>query len=239
MSGQHKLKTVATDEILALAFAAYRQNNGYVKSTVRHSEPDKKTVWSNKELVSYTLAIESNKNKHKHSAVFWIPDGFEPIVTSDDDIQNIDVARNHIKRYLVGMMSGDISQFQQEVYEAISGEEIQVTKIGLASYIPELIAREVSHNEFKKKIKNDFTDSVAVTNAINGSIEIISCAYVEKYESFSITAAIDGNLIKFFQKTSLTVGSVINVTARPKKSYIDNKTNCTITYVNYVKIRKK
>lgn len=239
MYKKYEAKSVATDEVLALAFAAYRQNNGYVKTTVRHSEPDKTTVWSNKELVAYTLAIETNKNKHKHSTVFWIPEGFEPVVTTDADIQNIDIARNHVKRYLIGMMSGNLSQFQQEVYEAISGDEIQTTKISLASYIPELLSREVSYTEFKKKIKNDFTDSVAITGPIKSAIEIIDCRYLERYESFSIMAAMDGNLIKFFHKTAIPAGSVINITAKPKKSYIDDKTNCTITYVNYVKIRKK
>ena len=57
MYKKYEAKSVATDEVLALAFAAYRQNNGYVKTTVRHSEPDKTTVWSNKELVAYTCLL--------------------------------------------------------------------------------------------------------------------------------------------------------------------------------------
>lgn len=235
---RYKIKTFATDEIVALAFAAHRHNNGYVKTTVRTSEPDTKTVWSNKELVSYTIATESKKSKTDAYDV-WIPEDFVPIETTDADVANVDAARNHVKKYLVGMISNEITAFQQEVHDVVTSDKTPVTKIGLVSYIPELLLREQAAVVFKKKIKNDFADSAVLTGALAGFIEVINCRYIEKHEAYSVMASLDKDLVKFFHKDALAVGATIKITAKSKDSYIDPNTKCTVNYINYVKIKKK
>jgi hypothetical protein len=234
---RYKVKTFATDEVVALAFAAHRHNGGYVKSTVRMSEPDKKTIWSNKELVSYTIATESrNKDKSHH---VWIPEDFTPIETTDADVDSIDFAKNHVKKYLVGMLSNDLTPFQQEVHDALVSTEIPVTKIGLISYIPELIEKELAAAKLKKQLKADFSDSVALTGKLTGTIEILSCKYVEKHEAHAVMASFEGNLVKFFHRNAVYAGNTFQITAKAKDSYPDPKTKCTVTYINYVKLKKK
>lgn len=234
---RYKVKTFATDEVVALAFAAHRHNGGYVKSTVRMSEPDKKTIWSNKELVSYTIATESrNKDKSHHVS---ITEDFIPIETTDADIDSIDFAKNHVKKYLVGMLSNDLTPFQQEVHDALVSTEISVTKIGLISYIPELIEKELAAAKLKKQLKADFSDSVALTGKLTGTIEIISCKYVEKHEAHAVMASFEGNLVKFFHRNAVYAGNTFQITARAKDSYPDPRTKCTVTYINHVKLKKK
>lgn len=232
-----KVKTFATDEIVALAFAAHRHNSGYIKSTVRMSEPDKKTIWSNKELVSYTIAAESKNKGDSHHV--WIPEDFIAIETTDADVNSIDLAKNHVKRYLVGMMSNDITAFQQEVHDALNSTEIPVTKLGLVSYIPELIAKEQAALILKKQLKTDFADSAALTGKLSGVIEIINCKYVEKHEAHAVMASMGTDLVKFFHKDPMKVGDTFNITAKAKDSYPDPRTKCTVTYINYVKFKKK
>lgn len=232
-----KVKTFATDEIVALAFAAHRHNSGYIKSTVRMSEPDKKTIWSNKELVSYTIAADSKNKGDAHHV--WIPEDFIAIETTDADVTSIDLAKNHVKRYLVGMMSNDITPFQQEVHDALNSTEIPVTKIGLVSYIPELIAKEQAALVLKKQLKTDFADSAALTGKLSGVIEIINCKYVEKHEAHAVMASMGTDLVKFFHKDPIKVGDTFNITAKAKDSYPDPRTKCTVTYINYVKFKKK
>jgi hypothetical protein len=232
-----KVKTFATDEIVALAFAAHRHNGGYVKSTVRMSEPHKKTIWSNKELVSYTIAAES-KNK-KDSQHIWIPEDFTPIETTDADVDSIEVAKNHVKRYLVGMLSNEITAFQQEVHDALNSTEIPVTKIGLISYIPELITKEIASAKLKKQLKTDFSDSAALSGKLIGNIEIIECRYVEKNEAHAVMASLGKDLVKFFYKEAMYAGDTFNITARAKDSYTDPRTKCRVTYINHVKFKKK
>jgi len=232
-----KVKTFATDEIVALAFAAHRHNGGYVKSTVRMSESDKKTIWSNKELVSYTIASE-NKNKNNSNQI-WVPEDFTAIETTDADVNSIEIAKNYVKRYLVGMLSNDITAFQQEVHDALMSTEIPVTKIGLVSYIPELIAKEQAAAILKKQLKNEFADSEPLTGKLSGKIEIINCRYVEKHEAHAVMASLGKDLVKFFYKENMSVGDTFNITAKAKDSYPDPRTKCTVTYINYVKFKKK
>jgi hypothetical protein len=234
---RYKVKTYATDEIVALAFAAHRHNNGYIKSTVRMSEPDKKTIWSNKELVSYTIASEIKNKADAHHV--WIPEDFIAIETTDADVNSIEVAKNYVKRYLVGMMSNDITAFQQEVHDALMSDEIPVTKIGLVSYIPELIAKEKAATILKKQLKTDFADSVALTGKLSGMIEVINCRYVEKHEAHAVMASLGKDLVKFFHKEPVQTGNTFNITAKAKDSYPDPRTKCTVTYINYVKFKKK
>ena len=42
-----------TQDVLAVAYAAYRKNKGYVKDTFRFSEPTNETAFSNKDYVKY------------------------------------------------------------------------------------------------------------------------------------------------------------------------------------------
>ena len=54
------LKTVPTQEALAMAVAAQRINGAYIKDTRRFSEPNNKTQFSNKEIVKFFFAEQDN-----------------------------------------------------------------------------------------------------------------------------------------------------------------------------------
>ena len=54
------LKTVSTQEALAIAVAAQRINGAYIKDTRRFSEPNNKTLFSNKDIVKFAFASTDN-----------------------------------------------------------------------------------------------------------------------------------------------------------------------------------
>ena len=54
--GRVPLKTVPTQEALAMAVAAQRINGAYLKDTRRFSEPTNKTQFANKEIVKFAYA---------------------------------------------------------------------------------------------------------------------------------------------------------------------------------------
>ena len=69
------LKTVPTQEALAIAVAAQRINGSYIKDTRRFSCEENKTQFSNKEIVKFAF--------HKNST--YLPGDFErPIPTAED-----------------------------------------------------------------------------------------------------------------------------------------------------------
>ena len=93
------LKTVSTQEALAVACAAQRVNGGYIKDTRRFSEPENKTQFSNKEIVK----LMQDAIKSEHNIVIW-PDTIqgkdinEVIMSgiSPDEIESI-ISSNTLK----------------------------------------------------------------------------------------------------------------------------------------------
>src|SRR6056297_737072 len=90
------MKDFPTEKVLELAFAAYRVNNGYVKQTQRFSE-GKPTVWSNKELVTYSAYHYSRYSNSEFQ--MWIPEDFVALKVTDEDHAAKEAADKHMRRY--------------------------------------------------------------------------------------------------------------------------------------------
>src|SRR6056297_2110944 len=86
-----------TEKVLELAFAAYRVNSGYVKQTQRFSE-GQPTVWSNKELVTYS-AYHYNRYNNNSEFKMWIPEDFVALKVTDEDYAAKAKADLHMRRY--------------------------------------------------------------------------------------------------------------------------------------------
>lgn len=81
MSDVVKLLEYPTERIIELAFAAYRVNSGYLKTTQRYSE-DQLTTYSNKEIIAYSAAQYNEKDSVLKT---WIPSDFVPVKVTDED----------------------------------------------------------------------------------------------------------------------------------------------------------
>lgn len=228
-----------TEQLLELAFAAYRVNGGYEKQTRRFSE-DKPTVWSNKEIVAYSAAYY-NRHLEENSAVkTWIPSEFIPVAVTDEDRAALEAAKNHMRRYTL-LALGNLSQFQQDVFSAYSTETLPVNRIGLLAYLPEFVNRELRDKLYKARLKKEFGESRYFEKDIAGTLEVLKVIYVNKemmdpfYMHFG---AVDGNLVCFARKEGLAEGLCYNITAKVKKQELERETNLPMTRINYVKLRK-
>lgn len=238
MKLSNPVKTFPLDVVLSVSFAAHRINGGYVKETNRFSE-GKPPVWANKELVSYTLGHDDNLKNSKNVTRYWLPEGFVPITTIDEDIDNVEVAIKHVKRYLIGAMADKLSEFQQSVFDAMGSDSVPVTKVALLSYLPEMIKREVAESAYIRKIKSEYADSAHLVNdTFAGSILILKSHHLKDHGTNVITAGFEGNLLTFFNKDTFTVGSVIKITAKVNKRETCAVTKLPRTTLNYVKIKK-
>lgn len=86
-----------TEQVLELAFTAYRVNNGYVKQTQRFSE-GQSTVFSNKELVTYSAYYYTQKDTESDFKM-WIPEDFIALKVTDEDRAAKAKADLHMRRY--------------------------------------------------------------------------------------------------------------------------------------------
>ena len=95
-----------TQDVLAVAYAAYRKNKGYVKDTFRFSEPTNETAFSNKDYVKYQMVPE-----HR-------PQDFKPLVITEEDYKGVEDA-------LMQGYSGHEKPKSLEVYSKLSFQDCQ------------------------------------------------------------------------------------------------------------------
>ena len=224
-------KTFPVQDVLAVAFAAYRKNGGYIKLTQRFSEPDKQTVYANKELVKY----------HFQDNLSWLPPDFKKLEITEEDYDAVDVALKHFRRYTLGVIGGQLTGFQEDVFKAVSVDAVEAQKIGLLAYVPELVRREVEDAAFKKLLRTEYRDSQYIGNEkdnVEGVAKILSRFFSEQWQSYNYVADLTGNLVSFMSKDRFEVGERKRIKAKVKSKVKNRSFDVNETRLNYVKLLK-
>lgn len=221
-------KTYNASDVKLLAFAAYRINKGYVKATQRFSE-NNPTKFSNKEIVKYSLEYNANNEA-------YVPSDFIMPKILDEDHVALAAADKHMRRYtLLGL--GDLNDFQADMFEAYSQDELPVNKTGLIAYLPAFVERELEDKMYKRRLKTEFNNSAAINDKkIIGELEILKRVYSLNYETFFYTAGFDGNLVMFSNKFEYKTGEVFGFRANVKSQQTDRDTGLIVNKINYVKL---
>jgi hypothetical protein len=219
---------------LEYAFAAHRLNNGYLTET-KTSDENKIIACANKDLVGRAVRRYTKVSPtYEYSVVF-------DLEVSNEDRENAARVDEHFKKYMFKSLAGKLSQFENDVYTAVCGETVNVTRAGLIAYIPELIKRDLERWNFEKMLRTEYKNSqVATEEKVKGNMTILDVRKLRKdFESFTIViAGMDGNLYQFY-KNEMTVDSVgkkYNINARVKKGDLEYNTKIPLTVLNYVKV---
>lgn len=224
-----KEKTFKTQDVLAIAFAAYRSNKGYIKDSYRFSEPGNNPIFSNKEIVKLQLNPE------------YRPGDFKPVRTTEEDYEAVDVALKHFRRYSMELLGEGLNDFQKSIFEQVILEEVEYSKLGMLAYVPELVAREVKENALKKKLRTEYRDSVyigAQGDSVEGVCLILDSHYSSHYERYVYTADYMGNIISFWNNFEIPVGERRKFKARVKEQTTNRLFAINETALNYVKVYK-
>lgn len=147
------IKKVPTRVVLEYAFAVFRINGDYIK------------VDNNERKVSRTFllhCVQSWVNEQNTQSVlrYTIPEDLEIPEITDEDRKNADYVDQHFKKYMFKSLAGNLNQFENDVYTAVCGDEVAITKVGLIAYIPKLIQRDQAKWKYEAKIKKEYMDSV-------------------------------------------------------------------------------
>ena len=222
-----KEKTFKTQDVLAVAFAAYRANDGYVKDSYRFTEND--PLFSNKDIVKYQFNPE------------YRPGDFKPVRTIEEDYEAVDVALKHFRRYSMDILGDNLNEFQRQVFEQVGLEEVEYSKLGLLAYVPELVKREIKENAVKKLLRTEYRDSMyigALGDSVEGVCVILDSHYSSHYERYAYTADYMGNVISFWNKFEIPVGERRKFKARVKEQSKNRLFAVNETQLNYVKVYK-
>tara|TARA_Y100000389_G_scaffold132579_1_gene130016 strand:+ start:1347 stop:2072 length:726 start_codon:yes stop_codon:yes gene_type:complete len=220
------LKTIPTQEALAIAVAAQRINGSYIKDTRRFSEPDNKTQFANKEIVKFSFKGDYAPN-----------DFIRPTPTADDYIQ---VAEIHkwMKRYvLLGL--GELDDFKRDMIESVSQDTVTFNNLGRVAFIPEFVKRDKHETGLTKEIRIEYRDSQYLgkeKDVVEGVIKILDKRYSSQWESYNYTAVMDGNLVSFMNKFEHNVGDMNRMKAKVKSHTKNKLFSANETRLNYVRL---
>ena len=222
------LKTVSTQEAMAMAFAAHRVNKGYIKDTRRFSE-DNPTQFSNKEIMAFTF-----KNTD------FAPNDFVPFKPQIEDYEAVEEARKWLKRYvLLGL--GNLDEFKRDMIESVQAEEVPVTNLGRVAFLPEFIRRDKHESALKKEIRIEYRDSQHIgkeKDSVEGVAKILDKFYSNKWETYNFTAVMNGNLVSYMNKYDKDVGTMVRIKAKVKNHTKNRLFQANETRLNYVKVYK-
>jgi len=229
--GALPLRTFPTQEALALAYAAYRRNNNeYVKETRRFSTEGSKPVYSNKELIKYTIEAQQGR---------WIPDDFEPLIVTDEDYASVEDCRSHFKRYTM-LALGELTDFQKGIFEVVSADEHRQID-GRIAYVPQFVVNERKENALKKTIRMDYRDSQHLEKpgeTVEGVVKILERYWSNQYERYSYVAVLDGNMVSFMNAHRHEIDSQKRIKAKVKAHRTNRLFSVPETRLNYVKLYK-
>jgi len=228
--GKVPLKTVSTQEALAVACAAQRINGGYVKDTRRFSEPDNKTQFANKEIVKFAY----------HGDPSYLPmDYVRPIPTEEDYVQVAEIQK-WMKRYVM-LGLADLDSFKREMIESVSQDTVLVNNLGRVAFIPEFVKRDKHETGLTKEIRIEYRNSQYLgkeKDVVEGVVKILDKRYSQQWESFNYVAVIDGNLVSFMNKFEHNVGDMKRIKGKVKAQTQNKLFSANETRLNYVKLYK-
>lgn len=225
------LKTVQTQEALAVAQAAYRINGyKYVKNTQRYSEEDNKTVFANKELVKFFYEEKSE----------YLPHDYRPFKLEGEDFEAVAEMQKWLKRYVM-LALGDLDDFKKDMLATVAHDIVPTNALGRIAFIPEFVKRDQHESGLKKEIRVEYRDSRYIGNSgdkVEGVIKILDSRYSSMWESYNYTAVIDGNLVSFMNKYEHTIGDMKRFKGKVKEKQVNQLFGANETRLNYVKLYK-
>ena len=224
------LKTVSTQEALAMACAAQRINGSYVKDTRRFSE-DNPTIFSNKEIVKFAFW---------QGHVDHLPTDYtKPTVTEEDYAQVAEIQKWMRRYVMLGL--GDLDEFKRDMISAVSADVVPINNLGRIAFIPEFVNRDQHENALTKEIRVEYRDSQYLgkeKDVVEGVIKILDKRYSSQWESYNYTAVMDNNLVSFMNKFEHPIGAMKRIKAKVKSQTKNKLFDANETRLNYVKLYK-
>ena len=224
------LKTVSTQEALAVACAAQRINGGYIKDTRRFSEPDNKTQFSNKEIVKFAY----------HGDPTYLPMDYVAPIPTEEDYEQVAEIQKWMRRYVM-LGLADLDDFKRDMINSVSADVVPVNSLGRIAFVPEFVKRDQHETGLTKEIRIEYRDSQYLgkeKDVVEGVAKILDKRYSTQWESYNYVAVIDGNLISFMNKFEHEVGTMKRIKAKVKAQTQNKLFSANETRLNYVKLYK-
>ena len=222
------LRTVSTQEALAMACAAQRINSKYIKDTRRFTENPPQ--FSNKDIVKFAF----------HSTDNPAPADYTKPIPTEEDYAEVAEIQKWMRRYVM-LGLADLDNFTREMINSVSADVVPVNSLGRVAFIPEFVKRDKHETGLTKEIRVEYRDSQHLgkeKDVVEGVVKILDRRYSQQWESYNYTAVMDGNLLSFMNKFEHNVGDMKRIKAKVKAQGKNKLFSANETRLNYVKLYK-
>lgn len=227
---QTPAKSYPTQDILALSYAAFRRNNyEYIRDTRRFSTEGDKPIYSNKELIRYTIDYRENR---------WIPDDFTPLKTNQEDYDNVEKCQKHFKKYTI-LSLGNLSEFERCMFELMA-TDTQEHIDGRIAYIPQFVLNDEKQHKLRKTIRMDYRNSRHIDKPlepVEGTIKILDRVWSNRFERYNYVAALNEDLVSFLNSKRYDIGLHLRLKGRVKYHLTNRLFDVPETRLNYVRLK--
>ena len=139
------------------------------------------------------------------------------------------------------LLGDGLSDFQKSVFGSIQGTTVQKNQLGLVSYVPELVRREIADAKLKKLLRIEYRDSAPIGkfgDGCSGNMKILDRKWSQNWESYNYIADFSGNIVSFMNKNKFNIDQRINFKAKVKAHQENNLFKVQETRLNYLRTMK-
>jgi hypothetical protein len=225
------MKEFSTQQVLELACAAQRINNGYLKESDPVYAVDGQWVYnrqSNKMLMLCTL-----------DPAFWKDNPADcpmPIKTTDEDVARAEEIRKYYRKLVFAAIEGE-NDFLTTINSILSNDTVKSNMFGYVACLPSVQLKDAMHTKVKKVARAVDQEYLAEAGAkvFDLDCEIIESIKSKNFDGFNICAIINNKMVSWINKTDLVIGPCVVVKAKVKDHTTHWKHGNAVTRLNYVK----
>lgn len=224
--------TFPTRRVLELACAAQRTNKDYLKDLQSVYDSEGKFLFvkhANKSLIRWALGIDRANGMSPEFAP-------QDIFIEDCDKLQADEIQKYFRRLMFSAIKGD-NEFQTEVNQLLSSEDLPANKIGYIASLPWVWQKDVSRNRVDKALRSvdEGFLSDEGTWILDKDAEILKCDRSKNFDAYNILAIIDNKIASWMSSKSINIGPAVIVKAKVKQHGKNWLTKQDETRLNYVK----
>ena len=235
-------QVVDTKNAMLLACIAFRVNdNQYVPTnkTVYETDEFGQTIYNehNQPIVKY------NSNKSIMLDMLKRDTPYEITDVDKELYQQIETTLNY---WTLDKLSGNISEFNNEILNVASGDEVPTQRIGVVAAIPSTVIKDIERRDIEEKlvqIGKNF--SAKPGDSVNTVMEITKVIYSARFGAEILNGITDdGEVVWFFTSKKAkeyfgNVGYKVRITGKVKRITTNKNSGLKEGQLNYVKSVEK
>jgi hypothetical protein len=220
------IKAYNTLDMIAIAYAVDRLNDGYVKFAANKKRANKDI------FMEQVLKMDAPKY-YDHVTL---------IEVTDADRAAAQIVEKNLAHMMLKSIKGFENSFEQNIYKIVFSETVGRNDLTLISFVPEFVRRETQQKTTTREIVNSYSGSVHITDPKDavGIANIFRAIYLSNFEKYMYVAATaSGNLVRFYNKEKFEVGDRIKITScKIKSTEQDKVTKLAVTLLNFVRFKR-